>query len=222
MNALKTVIATMLASIIGGNPWALAIILLISAITEVGIPTLFAIDTILLVVGFQLGFFSIKLILIIIALLMGRLAGSSVIFWLSETFGKRFLNWLGKYQPRICNQLNLVAGRLNNQAPLPVALARLTPGLLTAASVASGLVRIKYRYFALGVVFSSLMADFSLLFLGFFAKTGASVFGIKPETWQIAVGALVFLTIGWGVYFIIQGRRTKKQSNRTTGGKPIT
>ena len=215
MNILKTAIATMLASVVSGNPWALAIILLISAVTEVGIPTLFAIDTILLVVGFQLGFFSFELVLIIIALLMGRLVGSSVIFWLSETLGKRFLNWLEKYQPRICSQLNSVAGRLNNRATLSVAFARLTPGLLTAASVGSGLVRIKYRYFALGVIISSLIADFSLLFLGFFAKTGASVFGIKPETWEVVVGALVFLTIGWGLYFLVQRLRNKAKSNKT-------
>jgi len=200
----------MLSLVVQGSPWALAIILVIGAVTEVGIPTLFAIDTVVLFASYQVGLFSAELFLVIMALLLGRLLGSTIIYWASRLLGQRFLKWLGKYQPKMCSQLNSVAGRLATRATASVALTRLTPGLLTAASVGSGLVKIRFRYFAGGVALSSIIADFSLVLVGVLAKTGTSVLGIKLETWQVGIAAFVFLVIGWGTYFYIQRRKAKK------------
>ena len=202
----------MLSLVVQGSPWALAIILVIGAVTEVGIPTLFAIDTVVLFASYQVGLFSAELFLVIMALLLGRLLGSTIIYWASRLLGQRFLKWLGKYQPKICSQLNSVAGRLATRATASVALTRLTPGLLTAASVGSGLVKIRFRYFAGGVALSSIIADFSLVLVGVLAKTGTSVLGIKLETWQVGIAAFVFLVIGWGTYFYIQRRKAKKNA----------
>jgi membrane protein DedA with SNARE-associated domain len=200
----------MLNMVLQGSPWALGIILLIGAVTEVGIPTLFAIDTVVLFASFQVGLFSNELLLVILALLLGRLLGSSVIYWPSRYFGQRFLKWLSKHQPKICSQLNSVAGRLSTRATVSVALARLTPGLLTAVSVGAGTVKVKFRYFAGGVALSSIIADLSLVVIGVLAKTGTGAFGIKLETWQAGVAAFVLILAGWGLFFVIQRRKGKK------------
>ena len=200
----------MLALVTQGSPWALGIFLIIGAVTEVVIPTLFAIDTVVLFASYQVGLFSAQLMLVIGALLLGRLLGASFIFWISSALGQRFLTWLQKYQPKLCAQLNSVANSLAKRASLSIALARLTPGLLTAVSVGSGLVKIKFGRFALGVALSSLIADFSLVILGVIAKTGTGAFGIKPEAWQVGAAAFVFLVAGWGSYFIIQRRKAKR------------
>jgi membrane protein DedA with SNARE-associated domain len=221
MHDLKTIISTLLSLVVQGSPWALGIILLLGAITEVGIPTLFAIDAVVLFASFQVGLFSVGLLLVVLALLLGRLLGSSIIYWFSKSLGKRFLNWLEKYQPRICAQINSVSNRLNNRAAFSIALARLTPGLLTASSIGSGLVRIKFNNFVLGVALSSLIADLSLVFIGALAKTGFSAFGIKPEPWQVGIGAFAFLIIGWGTYFIIRNLRAKKAISKVDDSCPL-
>jgi membrane protein DedA with SNARE-associated domain len=145
MEFLKDVLSSMLSLVVQGSPWALAIILVTGAVTELGIPTLFAIDTVVLFASFQVGLFSAELFLVILALLLGRLLGSSIIYWASRFLGHRFLKWLGKYQPKTCVQINSVGGRLAGRAGVSIAFARLTPGLLTAVSVGSGLVKIRFK-----------------------------------------------------------------------------
>jgi membrane protein DedA with SNARE-associated domain len=204
--------SSILASVAQGNPVALLVLCLVAALTEVGIPSLFVIDTVLLFVGYQLGFLSLEVWLVMLALFVGRLAGSSVIYWLARVLGQPFLPWLEKRAPHICKQLNAVAGRLSQRAPVAVATARLTPGLLTGASVGAGLVRIKYSLFALGIALSSLIADGALLLVGFLTRRGTSLFGIQPTPLEIAIGALVTLYLGWGIYFLLRRLRTKKSS----------
>jgi membrane-associated protein len=215
MDALKDALSSMLALVVQGSPWALGIILLIGAITEVGVPTLFAIDTVVLFASYQVGLFSVELLLVVLALLLGRLLGASLIFWASRTLGQRFLKWLEKYQPKICVQLTSIGGRLAKRATISIALARLTPGLLTGVSVGSGLVKIRFRHFAAGVALSSIIADLSLVLIGVLAKTGTTAFGITLETWQVGIAAFVLLAVGWGLYFAFQRRRAKRLSQKT-------
>jgi hypothetical protein len=65
------------------------------------------------------------------------------------------------------------------------------------------------------VALSSIIADFSLVLIGVLAKTGASAFGIKLETWQAAIAAFVFLVVGWGIYFLVQRKKSKKPEVET-------
>jgi membrane protein DedA with SNARE-associated domain len=207
---MADIFSSVLASVAQGNPIALLVLFLVSALTEVGIPSLFIIDTVLLYVGYQLGFFSLEVLLVVLALFAGRLAGASVIYWLVRLLGQPFLRWLEKRSPRICAQLNAVAGRLSHHAPVAVATARLTPGLLTGVSVGAGLVRIKYISFAFGIALSSLIADAALLLVGFLTRRGTSLFGIRPTPLEIAIGALVALYLGWGIYFLVKRGKAKK------------
>jgi membrane protein DedA with SNARE-associated domain len=221
MEFLKDVLSSMLSLVVQGSPWALAIISVIGAVTELGIPTLFAIDTVVLFASFQVGLLSSELFLVILALLFGRLLGSSMIYWASRFLGQRFLKWLEKYQPKISAQINSVAGKLANRATLSITFARLTPGLLTAVSVGSGLVKIRFRYFLEGVALSSIIADFSLVLIGVLAKTGTSAFGIELETWQAGIAAFVFLVVGWGTYFLVQWRKSKKRQPEKAESCPL-
>jgi membrane protein DedA with SNARE-associated domain len=211
---MADIFSRILDSVAQGNPVALLILFLVAAFTEVGVPSLFVIDTVLLFVGYQLGFFSLEVLLVLLALFGGRLAGSSVIYCLARLVGRPFLTWLEKRAPRVCSQLNAVAGRLNYHAPLALATARLTPGLLTGASVGAGFVRIRYAYFVLGILISSLIADLILLVVGFLTRRGTGLFGIQPTPLEIAVGALTALYLGWGIYFLVKRRRARKS------GKP--
>jgi membrane protein DedA with SNARE-associated domain len=151
-------------SIAEGHLVALAILLLVTALMEVGVPFPFVLDTALLFVGFQTGLLSFQLLLLIITLFLGRLIGSSAIFWLSRLLGGVFINWLEKRSSSLSGKITTLANKLNRRASVAIAIARFTPGLLTASSVGAGCIRVKYWYFVLGIGLSSLVSDGIVLF----------------------------------------------------------
>ncbi len=80
---------------------ALVALFLVAALTEVGVPFPFIIDGALFITSYESGLFSFQVLLVILALVLGREVGATVIFWLSRFVGDAFINWLGKRFPKL-------------------------------------------------------------------------------------------------------------------------
>jgi len=197
-------------AIIQGNPVALLTLFFISALTEVGIPFPFILDTVLIFVGYQTGLMSAEIGLIMLSLMIGRIVGASVIYWLTRWIGRAFIKWISKRFPFLQKRMDWLTAKLSHRAPIAVAIARLTPGLLTPSTVATGVICIRYWYLLLGIAISSVIADGALLIIGFATGRGLDQLGIKPAVWMIVVGLIILIGIIWLInrYF---SKRVPKQ-----------
>ena len=173
------------------DPGAFAALLSIAALTEVGVPFPFVIDTVLFYLGYRAAELWVEMAAAILMLLGGRVAGSSFAYGVAHLGGGYVLRYFGGRFPRLRRMVLWVSGRMGLRgalgvsmgrlsagtstgavaagtlrAPLVVALARLTPGLLTATSLASGILGLPYRYFVLGIGLASVGGDVALVGLG--------------------------------------------------------
>jgi membrane protein DedA with SNARE-associated domain len=180
-----------------GTWGALLGLFFVSGLTEVGIPFPFIVDSILIITGIQKDILSMKVGMIMLSLLAGRLVGASIIYWLTRLVGKVFINWVGRRFPFLQRRLDWLTAKLSRRAPIAVAIARLTPGLLTPSTVAAGVIRLRYSYLLLGIAISSVIADISLLLLGFTTGKGLEQFGLKQNVWLIIIIVIVIIGIGW-------------------------
>lgn len=177
-----------------GSVSALIALFLVAALTEVGVPFPFVIDGVLFITSYESGLWSAQVLRVILALLLGREVGSAVIYWLCRFLSNTFITWLGKRFPTLSDKLVWLNTRLSSRAPLAVAIARLTPGLLTPSSVAAGCIAMRYYYFALGIVLASIIADGALIAFGFAARHGLRYLGFTPSGWEV-VGALLIAVL---------------------------
>ncbi|MFH0914329.1 MAG: hypothetical protein V1849_03460 [Chloroflexota bacterium] len=201
-----------LESVSTGSPGALAALFLVAAFTEVGVPFPFVMDTILFFTSYRAEQVSLWIVfLLMTVLLLGRVVGASVIYWLTRLLGYAFIRWLGKRFPAVPVRLGQLGTRLSHRTPVTVAIARLTPGLLTAASVAAGAIGLGYFHFVLGIALSSVIADGILLLLGLVTALGFMRLGFAPEPWLMAVGLMVLMVlVGVGRQFLGRRKRLKK------------
>jgi membrane protein DedA with SNARE-associated domain len=187
-----------------GNAAAMVALFFIVALTEMGIPFPFILDTALFFTSYQTGIFSPQVAVVFGVVFLGRQFGAGLLYWLTRLPGNAFINWLGKRYPSIPNKLATVETKLGNQAIWAITIARLT-GLLTVASVASGAIGLRYHCLVLGVALSAAIFDGALLLLG----SGMGVFLPHIKPWAIVVGIIVLMTIIWGVHFLIVRRKKR-------------
>jgi membrane protein DedA with SNARE-associated domain len=193
-----------------GNWQALLGLFLVTGLTEIGIPFPFIVDTILIVTGIHRGILSANVGMIMLSLLVGRLVGASLIYWLTRIIGKIFIDRLNRRFPVIERRMTWITNKLSRRAPLAVAIVRLTPGLLTASTVAAGIMRLRYYYLLFGIIISSLIADLALLLLGFFTGKGLEQFGVKLNVWVVVI--IVIVVIGL-IYLITRLLSRKSQKD---------
>jgi membrane protein DedA with SNARE-associated domain len=194
---------------------AMVALFLIAALTEIGVPFPFIIDGALFVTSFENGLISFQVLFVILALTLGRIAGGSVIFWLSRFVGVAFINWLGRRLPKlkITERMEWLNTKLRRRAPLAVTVARLTPGLLTASSVATGYCGMRYYQFVLGIILASIIADGALVIIGFATKYGLTFFGLTPSVWEVVAALVVLIVLAWFIRWLwIRNRARKKAS----------
>lgn len=208
MSWFNDLVAIAMEAVNQSSPGALAALLLVAALTEVGVPFPFVIDGVLFITSYQSGLWSIQVLYVIVALLVGRELGAAVIFWLSRFLGNVFINWMEKHFPALHGKLMGLCGRLGKRAVPAVAIARLTPGLLTPSSVAAGAIYMRYGYFMLGIVLASLIADGALIAFGFAARHGLEYLGFTPSGWEVVGVLLVLVLLALGVRYLWR-RRTR-------------
>jgi membrane protein DedA with SNARE-associated domain len=204
-----------------GSFGALVTLLLVAALTEIGVPFPLIIDGALVLTSYERGLFSLQVLFVISALILGREAGAAVLFWLSRFAGDAFVNRLAKRLPKLKLKERMVwlFTGLRRHAPLSVAIARLTPGLLFPSSVAAGYSGMHYYEFALGIILASMVADGALVIMGVLTKYGFRILGFTPSAWE--VGAVLFLVIllVWFVPWAFLRVRNRKKNEETKSGR---
>jgi membrane protein DedA with SNARE-associated domain len=187
-----------------GNAPAMLALFFIVALTEIGIPFPFILDTVLFFTGYQTGIISSQVAVVFGIVFLGRQFGAGILYWLTRLPGNAFLNWLGKRYPSIPNKLTVFESKLGNQVIWAIAIARLS-SLLTLASVTSGAIGLRYHFLVLGVTLSSVIFDGALLLLG----SGVGVFLPHLPPQAIVIGIIVLLAIFWAVHFLIVRHRKR-------------
>lgn len=176
-----------------GNVLAILTLFFVVALTECGIPFPFILDSVLFFTAYSSGVSLWHVIYVMLIVFLGREFGATIIYWLTRLLGNVAIYWFSKRYRYIKENWAQLTLRLSSEAPMAIALVRIT-GLMTLASVVSGAIRIRYLQFFLGVALSSLIFDGSLLLLGFITKYGFKFIGFTPSIWHIAIGLVVIMT----------------------------
>ncbi len=200
-----------------GNPLVFGVLFLVAAVVEVGVPMPFIQESALLSIGFEpTGRLLYMAPLIMITLIAGRILGGSALFWLVRKFEGRFTRWLSRKFPKIMVKARDLGARLGKKSQLAVAAARLTPGLLTATTVASGLFDVKYRHFCLGIIFSSLITDGGEIAFGLAVNHGFTIAGVTPTPTHFMIVFVILMVMIGLVSWLWEKRKdrtTKENSN---------
>ena len=149
------------------HPINLLIILILGALSEVGVPLFFSLEILLFFISYTYGPITYPALLMILMLLTGREVGSNFLYLVARGLGGRFLDWLGKRSSRTAKAVEQFKGRLTKNPALVVAIVRITPGLLQVPSISAGAVRLRQLSFVEGVALSSVLYDSIPLLLGF-------------------------------------------------------
>ena len=201
------------------NPAGLLILLSLAVVTDIGVPVPFVLDSILILAAYRSGLLSVQVLLIVVALFVGRQIGSGVLYLLSRYLGKAFICWLKRHFPSIGNGLDSFAGRLCHWAPVAITTGRLTPGLLQITSVAAGAIRLRYSSFFLGVTLASLVYDGILIVLGLIAAHSPRAHDINFTIWLL-ISMLIIVCFLWPVIFTVLRRSGKKSVPQAEGSQP--
>lgn len=193
-----------------GNIVALIALFFIVALTEMGVPFPFILDAALFFTSYESGIISGQVAMVFLVVFLGRQFGAGLLYWLTRLPGNVFLNWLGRRFPSIPRNLSKVETRLGKDAIIAIAIARLS-GLLTVASVASGVIGLRYHYLVIGVTLSAVIFDGALLLLG----SGAGMFMPHLPPWSIVIGLIVLLTLVWGGHFFWIRRKRRSKATET-------
>jgi membrane protein DedA with SNARE-associated domain len=196
------------------NPSGLLILFFLAAITDIGVPIPFVLDSILILTAYRMwamhnSHFA-PVILIVLMLFFGRQFGSGILYMISRRLGGAFINWLKCHVPSIGSSLDSFGVKLRSWAPLVVTTGRLTPGLLQVTSVAAGAIRLRYYQFALGIALASIVYDGILVLLAFIAARTPRAHDPNFTIWLL-VALIVVVSILWPFIFIMVQRSNKKR-----------
>jgi membrane protein DedA with SNARE-associated domain len=192
-----------------GNPAALGVLFSLGIIGDIGVPLLLTVELFLFFASYNVGPLSTEVLLIVLALLLGREVGAAVLYWVSRVLGSRLISRVGKRLPWLPKRIEWVRTRLYKRPVLSIAVVRLTPGLLQMPSLAAGVMRLRYSDFVLGVALSSLAYDVVVILLGLGARFGLENLKTNPAPYLLG-GFIIFSAIVWlALYFA--SRRSLRQ-----------
>lgn len=146
------------------SSWAPIFFLLV--FNEVGLPLPIVYETILLYTGYELAKGQTQLLPVSAFGLLGSLIGASLVFWTFFLLGPVIL--ASRFFLFRAEKIRVLKRELTRREILAVILGRLTPGLLSLTSIASGTLRLSYFRFGLGVVISNFAWAVLLIVAGFF------------------------------------------------------
>jgi membrane protein DedA with SNARE-associated domain len=202
-----------------GDPWVYGALFLVSTFIEMAIPVPFVQDTVLFFVGYEPTGRLLHLApLVMGALIAGKIFGASVIYWVARFFSPKFVRWLDRRFPRILHRAEALGANMKRSSVLAVTVARLTPGLLTATTVAAGLFRVRYLYLCGGVVISSLITDGAEVLAGLAVRTGLTFAGITPTPALFILALIAMMALIWLANWLWSRRRASK--TRTNSAAP--
>jgi membrane protein DedA with SNARE-associated domain len=198
-------LSTLAASINVDNPGGLAAIFFITVSADIGIPFPFVLDTILFFTTYEMGAFSLPVLLIILMIWGGRLLGTGIIYWVSRLLGTRFVDWVGKRSKFLRRNFEQFQNKLGRWTIPVIVAARLTPGLMQVSSVAAGTMHVRYYKLVLAIVLSSVVYDGTLIILGTIARLGLKDVGPEYSAW-IIIGFVAIMTVVFVAIHLVRRR----------------
>lgn len=198
-------LATLAGSISVNNPGGLAAIFFIALSCDIGVPFPFVLDTIVFFTTYEVGALSWPVLLVVVMLLGGSMAGTTVLYWISRRLGPRFVAWLGRRSKFLQRSLEGFQNRLGRWRIPVIVAARLTPGLMQASTVAAGTTRIPYYQMVLATVFSFVAYNGTLVVLGTIARLGLRDVGPEYSAW-IVICFVAIMTVAFVAVHLIRRR----------------
>ena len=194
-----------------GNPAALGVLFSLGVVGDIGVPLLLTVEVLLFVTCYNVGPLSTQVLLIVLALLLGREVGAATLYWVSRVLGSPLISRVGKRLPWLPNRIEWVRAKLDRNPALSIAVVRLTPGLLQIPSLAAGVTRLRYSQFALGVAFSSLAYDIVIILCGLGARFGLGNLQTNPASYLLTGFILLSLAV-WLVCYFASRRQVRDRS----------
>ena len=209
---IDQLISTAMAAISQGSPIALVTLFFVVALTEVGVPFPFVLDSVLFFSSYQANVSPLHILFVMFIVFLGRQFGAGIIYWITRSLGNVVIYWFGKRFRHLRQNWETLTEKLSSRAPMAIALTRVT-GLMTLASVFSGAMRIPYVSFVIGVALSAAIFDGSLIILGLITKYGFQVLGFTPSYWFVIILLIVIMSIVMGILTWRSRRRKKTKKN---------
>lgn len=183
------------------HPGVLVVIFIIGAISELGFPLFFAIETFLFFASYDHGPLSSEALLLVAMLLGGREAGSMLLYAFTRILGAPFVDWMERHLRWFSKAVERFKEHVNRQPVIAVVLGRLTPGLLQVPTITAGMIRLSPGKFAAGVAISSLIYDFILILLGYSARFALPHLQAGPRAY-LFIGFFLLIAVVWIVLFL--------------------
>ena len=201
-----------IANLSGAGIAILGAIFAIQALKEIGVPSPGVTQGMLLYAGYQLtSGDKLTTFLIVVAIFLGSICGSALIYSLARFWGSKLLQRYGKYLHITPESIERAKAKLQSAAFLPVAIGRSVPGLMVPTSLASGTMRLPASKFAAGVGLSLIV--WAGVFVGLGAVSGHVIQQILPVTEHLplllglAAGGVLIL----GAAYFFWRRRGNRQ-----------
>lgn len=193
-----------------GTPAWLILIFFVASVGELGLPaTCPALEALLIFSGFKLAqqLYVAPPLPFLASLLAGKLLGAVLMYSLSYNLGDAVIDRFGKYLRLSRSRLDHMVGKIGSFAIPSIVLARFTPGLAVATSVACGVSRIPRKTCFPAILIHVLVWQAVYLSLGALGHRFSSFHGLDPATAAVAWVAAVLAAAIVGAYMVVRKNR---------------
>ena len=136
------------------------------ALEEIGVPLPLPGDAFIAYSGHLVARGRVSLVAAFVAIVIGSMAGSSVLYWLARHFGQPFVERYGPYMHIRPSRIERVQRWFVRRGPIVIIVGRHIPGMRMVISVFAGLFGVPYRVFLPSVAVSAAAWAAMFLFIG--------------------------------------------------------
>ena len=197
-----------------GSLLSIGVVFSLAIFGEMGLPGISPIlESLLIFTGFQMAHgghvtASIPFLAITCA---GRLCGATSTYWLSASLGTKIIDRFGRYIRISRRRLDQITQRLGTSAIPMIVVARFTPGLTVASSIACGLSKIRYKKFLASVGIHTLAWETLFLALGILGGKVSESFKPQSQHALLAIWIAIVIAVAASAGYLF----LRRPSNRT-------
>ena len=183
---------------------------------EFGLPLPLVLSGLFTYIGYLVSQGQVSALLLVGVNLIGALVGSTVIYWCARA-GLSIPLW--RYGNRLTlgkASLTEIMSRLGSTSSFIVLWFRLSPLPLVITSACSGLLRISYRVFVLGVAISALLWNVIYMAGGFIAGEASQRFFGESSGPLRYLPVLAVWLAGAVIFAVLRWRRKSKEKKKET------
>ncbi|MDP9325709.1 MAG: DedA family protein [Candidatus Dormibacteraeota bacterium] len=138
------------------------------ALEEVGIPVPLPGDAFIAFAGHLVARRALDPVSAFLAVVLGAMIGSSVLYWLARIYGQPFVKRYGPYMHVKQKRIDRLERWFKRWGPLAVVIGRHIPGLRIVLSLCAGLFGVSYPVFVSSVALSASLWAGMFLVIGFY------------------------------------------------------